>query len=130
MNIIFIKTRDLLKYSFFFKNFKRIIGGNRFIRIYVEEYIKVKTGDRVLDIGCGNGDILNFLPLGIFYYGIDMNSNYIEDAKKKFYGKGNFINDKFSKNLIRNYNNLDIVMANGLLHHLTDGEVTDLFVSS
>ena len=130
MNSILIKTKDLLKYSFFFKNFKRIIGGNRSTRIYVEEYIKAKTGDRILDIGCGNGDILNFLPSGIFYYGLDMNSNYIEEAKKKFYGKGNFINDKFSKDIIRNYSDLDIVMANGFLHHLTDDGVNDLFVSS
>lgn len=130
MNIIFIKMRDLLKYPFFFKNFKAIIGSNRLTRKYVEEYIKVNIGDHILDIGCGNGDILNFLPSGIFYNGVDLNSNYIEYAKKKFNGKGNFINDKFSKDLIKNYSNFDIVMANGLLHHLNNDDVNDFFESS
>ena len=130
MNSNFIKMRDLLKYSFFFKNFKGIIGSNRLTRRYVEEYIKANIGDHILDIGCGNGDILNFLPSGIFYNGIDTNNNYIENAKKKFNGKGSFINDKFSKDLIRNYSNFDIVMANGLLHHLNNDDVNDLFESS
>ena len=130
MNSIFIKIRNLLKYSFLFRSFTKIVGGDRLKRIYVKEYIRVKTGDRILDIGCGNGDILEFLPSKIFYHGIDMSSNYIEDANKRFQGKGTFINDKFSKELIRNYNNFDIIMANGVLHHLTDGEVNDLFISS
>ena len=102
MNSIFIKIRNLLKYSFLFRSFTKIVGGDRLKRIYVKEYIRVKTGDRILDIGCGNGDILEFLPSKIFYHGIDMSSNYIEDANKRFQGKGTFINDKFSKDLIRN----------------------------
>lgn len=40
----------------------------------------------VLDIGCGSGEILKYLPKTIRYTGIDSNQYFIDYAKKKYGG--------------------------------------------
>lgn len=51
----------------------------------VGEYArKVKPGNRVLDIGCGNGKLLEFLPTKIDYLGVDTSKKIIEIAASRF----------------------------------------------
>lgn len=48
---------------------------------------KVKDGDRILDIGCGGGEMVQYLAdnkLQVGYSGIDVNPNYIKIARAKF----------------------------------------------
>lgn len=45
----------------------------------------VKTGDKVLDFGCGNGRLLElFLDKNIDYLGTDVSQNLIDVAKKRY----------------------------------------------
>ena len=43
----------------------------------------VQENDRVLDFGCGVGDLSEYTKLSIDYFGVDINSKYISDAKLK-----------------------------------------------
>lgn len=48
------------------------------MNLLVKKY--VKTGDRVLDLGCGNGRLVNILP-AVDYLGIDNNHDLILNSK-------------------------------------------------
>ena len=39
-----------------------MIGSDRFHRFYLKECLSPREGDKVLDIGCGPGEFLDFLP--------------------------------------------------------------------
>ncbi|MBI4281720.1 methyltransferase domain-containing protein [Candidatus Uhrbacteria bacterium] len=43
----------------------------------------VKSGDRVLDVGCGNGRLLGALPVGVQYLGCDASERMIATAKNR-----------------------------------------------
>lgn len=49
--------------------------------------IGVKEGDTVLDYGCGLGDLYNYtkdIGLSINYIGVDINKNFVGDAKSQY----------------------------------------------
>ena len=67
------------------------------------EIANYKMGSRILDIGCGEGDTVNYLnKMGLKAEGIDINLAKIDDAKRAFpgidvkFGDGGFLDDYMS----------------------------------
>ncbi|MBI2297087.1 MAG: class I SAM-dependent methyltransferase [Betaproteobacteria bacterium] len=101
-------------------------GGSR--ERYVREFVKPFSGCRILDIGCGPADILVHLPETIGeYLGFDMNPDYIEAAQRRWGGRGTFRCQKVEAATLAATDACDIVLANGILHHLGDEEARQLF---
>lgn len=86
---------------------------------YARRYLDVKAGERVLDLGCGPGDILSALP-DCEYVGVDVEERYIEAARKRFGGRGTFRCAPLEEFVLEAPESFDLVMANGVLHHLDD----------
>ncbi|WP_028317023.1 class I SAM-dependent methyltransferase [Desulfobulbus elongatus] len=84
--------------------------------------------DVVLDVGCGTGDALNYLSKFRQYWGFDIDNIAVSYAKNRFGAMGNvvFRTKLIDRNDIEEIKPTRVVLA-GLLHHLTDGEVTSLF---
>ncbi len=85
-------------------------------------FLPMKAGARIADIGCGPGFISKYLPSGISYFGFDTDAAYIAYANSKFGSKGRFFHRPFDESAVRDHGPFDIVMMNGVLHHLSDDE--------
>jgi len=92
---------------------------------YVQEWIRPQPGDRILDIGCGPARLLDWLP-EIQYVGYDPNPLYIADAAARFDGRGRFHGGRLSEICDREAGRFDIVLANGVLHHVSDEAAREL----
>lgn len=79
--------------------------------------------NKILDVGCGPGTNAGMFS-GWEYVGIDLNSNYIENAKTKFPGKTFYCGDATSLDL--EGDKFPIILINSLMHHLNDVECSQL----
>jgi SAM-dependent methyltransferase len=102
-----------------------LLGAPAVQQFHVNEYIRPEPGDRIIDMGCGPCDHLQFLPPGE-YIGIDIESNYIEDAKKRYGERGTFFCQDIANLQPNTYSNMDIALSTGVLHHLTDDQAIHL----
>ena len=118
--------RYILAFPATYRLFSSIVGGHAARSFYVEKYVRPRDGDKILDIGCGPGDILEYLPR-VEYLGFDMNQKYIENATKRFGNRGTFVCKKLSRELSEELSAFDIILATGILHHLDDDEAIQLF---
>lgn len=127
MRIPLPDIRSILEISAIYKLFAIMVGGNA-RSLYVEQYIRPRDGDKILDIGCGSADILSYLP-GVEYVGLDMSQAYINSAKKHFGNRGTFLTKKVNKDTIKglSLSDFDIALATAVLHHLNDDEAMQLF---
>jgi SAM-dependent methyltransferase len=86
-----MKLRDgiyfLLTLPFICRLFRTIVVGDGYV--YLSEHVRPVPGEKVLDIGCGPGDILENLP-AVDYLGFDINLKYVEAAQERFGRRGRF----------------------------------------
>jgi SAM-dependent methyltransferase len=100
---------------------QNVLGASRSRKKLVREYIRAKSGDRLLDVGCGTAELLPYLPRGMHYVGFDLSQPYIDSARKKYGDRGRFeCMDIASFDDESIEGGADIVLAIGLLHHLDD----------
>jgi SAM-dependent methyltransferase len=90
----------------------------------IAEFLVIDPGVRVIDIGCGPGYIVNYISKNVHYVGYDIDQPYIEHANAKFWGRGSFYCRLFDATAAQELYPVDIVMMNGLLHHISDAELT------
>jgi len=117
--------RHLLSFPVIYTAFQRAVRG-RGESVYVERHVRPRPGDRILDLGSGTGDILRHMP-SVDYLGIDSDERLVETAKKTYGNRGIFCCLDISKQEIPQTGDFDIVLATGVLHHLTDDEAIKLF---
>jgi SAM-dependent methyltransferase len=86
----------------------------------IAEYLTLRPGMRVIDIGCGPGHILRHLPENVDYTGFDIDEAYIAYARRSFGHLGAFHCRHFDAAAAKEFAGADVVMMNGVLHHLSD----------
>lgn len=118
--------RSILSLPSMYSLFGWLLGGNRSRPIFVENYIRPQKGDRILDIGCGPGDLIPYLP-EVEYLGFDLSEQYIEMAQKRFGNYATFRCERVSTSNLTQQSYFDLVLAVGILHHLDDDEALKLF---
>lgn len=121
-----LDPRQILKHPIIYTNYQKMVGGYRARRKFVEDYLPIKHGERLLDIGCGPGDILEFLP-DVDYLGIDIDQDYIEKANNKYGKKASFQCTKIKDLKLEPLHTFDYVIATGVLHHLNTDESEQFF---
>jgi cyclopropane fatty-acyl-phospholipid synthase-like methyltransferase len=117
--------RSVLALPQAYQLFWNVIGGPGRSRTLVTEYIRPKTGDRILEIGCGPGTIVPYLP-DSEYVGFDASAEYIEQASRRF-PQARFVCERVSQYTLPQRSYFDSVLALGIVHHLDDSEALQLF---
>ena len=109
-----------LKLPFLYNLLQDAVGANALRRKVIQNHVRAKAGDKVVDIGCGPSRILRWLP-DVQYLGLDINPEYISSATRTHGNKGTFVvGDTKSLRHDPRFKDADILMALGLLHDLDD----------
>ncbi len=123
-----LDLRSKLAVPWVFRLFKDAIGAHSAISTFVGEHVRPETGDRVLDIGCGRGDILeHFSGQEIDYLGLDVSEEYIDWARRCYGDRARFLCRGVSPAAIDERASFDLVLSVGVIHHLSDEEALELF---
>ena len=97
-------------------------SNRRDIRFQVLQEIGIKSGDRILDVGCGLGDFYSYLKgsgIDVDYHGVDISSELINIAQKNLQLKTleyrDFFKEKFEAH------SFDFVICSQVLNLKTPG---------
>ena len=115
--------RRILANPVVYRTWRGIIGAHAASAEYVERYLRLGQGFRVLDIGCGPAAILEYLPENVTYIGFDLSQPYIEAARQRYGDRGTFLQASVDEPPPIEPESFDVVSATGLLHHLSDEQV-------
>jgi cyclopropane fatty-acyl-phospholipid synthase-like methyltransferase len=111
--------RNILKNPLLYSSYQKLVGGYRARRKFVEDHLHLKPTHKLLDFGCGPGDILEFLP-EVNYTGIDIDPVYIERARLKYGHRARFECSTLKELHLEEKGSYDYVIATGVLHHMND----------
>lgn len=119
--------RSLLTRPWVYNAYQNLVGATRGRKWVSEHFWRARPGQKIVDIGCGPGNVIQHLPRGVRYVGFDISEEYIGHARRTFAGDSDktFIvgsADDFIATLPEPMRNADLVIMSGLLHHLDDNE--------
>ena len=118
--------RKILSSSYVYDTFQALVGAKRFRQRITERYLRPLPGMHIIDVGCGTGAMLDYLPKGVKYYGFDLSQDYIKHAKNQFGSKGEFYCADVASAPELRLPKADLIIVIGLLHHLDDAEAINL----
>jgi len=120
--------RSILAWPPVYRLLNRAIGNEKFRRWFIDRIVAVKSGQTLVDLGCGPADILADLDAGVRYIGLDISEAYIEAARQRHGERGLFVAGTVeSWRRDPRIHDADVVLAYGLFHHVGDDETLAIF---
>jgi SAM-dependent methyltransferase len=117
--------RKILSHPAVYNLWSQAVGGKRAQTMLVRDHVLPWPGARVLDLGCGTGELLDFLG-DVRYTGVDVSEDYIASAREHYGNRAEFfVGDATSiETLVEEF---DLALAVGVLHHLDDAGARGMF---
>jgi SAM-dependent methyltransferase len=125
MNETTTGIRAVLSHPGVYELWSRLVGGEHARATVVREHVRPWPQARILDLGCGPGEFLDYLG-DVRYTGVDINPEYIAHARARFGERAEFFVDD-ATSTDRATGPFDIAISLGVLHHLDDGGARRLF---
>lgn len=97
-----------------------MIGAPACHRRFIETFARPLPGDRVVDLGCGTGASVRYLPPEVAYVGLDISLDYIDAARAQFGTRGTFLQADLTTADLSQFTPFDLAISFGVLHHLDD----------
>lgn len=119
-------VRRILSSPRIYTGFQTLMGAKAGWRGFVAEFVRPVESIKILDIGCGPGDLLDYLS-DVKYWGFDISETYINFAAKKFGARGVFECKLLGMDDLLRLPKFDVVVGSGLLHHMDDATARDFF---
>ena len=119
--------RRLLDLPLLYRGAQGILGSAASKRRLVRDDLRPFPGMRLLDIGCGPAALLDALPRGVNYVGVDLSAAYVDAARRRYGDRGTFLCRPVSQLDGDCLQERDLILALGLLHHLDDRDAARLF---
>lgn len=113
-------AKKLLERPELFDLYQASVGANHAKQVFVREWVRPEAGQRVLDIGCGTGAVVPFLPQGVELVGIDISEDYIAAAKAHYGQRGTFLVADAADPTMDLGGGFDVAYAFGVFHHMPD----------
>jgi SAM-dependent methyltransferase len=113
-------ARSALSFPVVYDSYQSLVGAPRCHQRFITEMVRPKPGGRVLDIGCGVGASVRYLPAGVGYVGIDVSQPYIDRARADYAGRGEFLCADAGAVDATTIGQFDLAFSFGVLHHLSD----------
>ncbi len=83
---------------------------------------KLKPGQGVLDVGCGNGKLVSGLPEGVKYLGTDFSKTLLTEAKKLYPEREFVYGNVVEESHWRDLGQYDAIFCVAVLHHIPEKE--------
>jgi len=114
--------RSVLALPWIYRFVMRLFRNEAHRQWFIRDILALRNGQKLVDIGCGPADILDSLP-AVDYVGVDISAAYIEAARAKYGGRAVFLSGQIDDwRRDPRVNGADVVLANGVLHHVDDDE--------
>src|SRR5262245_24558837 len=121
-----IKTglRAMLSSPFVYNSFQWLVGTPRMRRHILSANLSVPTPCKLLDIGCGPGELRDYFPDHVEYIGFDIDEHCVAFAQKRYGARGTFLNADVNdlNGFPVRENEFDIILMFCVFHHLSDSE--------
>jgi SAM-dependent methyltransferase len=121
--------RSILLVPGVYRLFTHLVGGSRARAEFVRRYVRPRAGDRIVDIGCGTGELVRYLP-GSEYVGFDARREYVQAAQAQHGQRGRFVHARVGSAPLVSEALFDLAIAFGVIHHLNDAEADLLFAEA
>lgn len=118
--------RKFLSSPVIFDAFQKAVSRKDSYKTFISQYVRPHEGMAILDIGCGTGKMLDYLPSPITYRGYDISQEYIDYARKNYGGRASFVAGDAAQCFNEPAQTYDIAMMVGVLHHLDDATASGL----
>jgi SAM-dependent methyltransferase len=121
----------MLKIPFVYRSLTLLVSPASLAADTVRDFLDVADGSRVLDLGCGYGEIAKHFVGRTEYVGIDSNQGYIDEANLRFRDtNAQFIVADIADPEVLALGPFDLVLLTGVLHHLPSELVKELALAS
>jgi SAM-dependent methyltransferase len=124
--MVLTRMKALLDRPELFDAYQAAVGANHAKQQFVANWVRPESGDRVLDIGCGTGAVVPFLPPDVEITGIDIHAPYVEAARARFGSRGTFLLRDAADPQSDLPCDFDVAYTFGVFHHLPNTAVRSL----